>query len=380
MLERQPKGMKKGIITSLVLLLFAGSVRSQLQPSDSLWEQKAVWTARQEELIVEHVRAFPEQTQLAFVFIENGTVSFSGVILENDTIRPVDNHQKVFEIGSISKVFTASLLTALVVEEKVRLDDPVNDQLPFALKNSIRPTFRQLANHTSGLPRMPSNFEAGVPFDPANPYRNYGPDLLEKYLTKQVELACQPGERSEYSNLGAGLLAFSLEKMTGLDYQQLLEKYIFSKHGMTASTTRRANLDSRLVRGLDQNGRETSNWDFSVLVGAGGILSTSEDLAKFALGQFDDSNRELKLTRMPTFEVNERLAVGLGWHIVKTASNTELYCHNGGTGGYSSSIVLDTHQANGMIILSNVSAFHPESPKIEQLCFSLLRTLDQSWK
>lgn len=367
--------MKQKIVFSLLFMLLAVSVRSQLQSTDCFAEQTAVWTEQQKELIFEHVRAFPEHTQLAFAFIDNGAVAFSGVISENDTIRLVDNRHKVFEIGSISKVLTASLLTAMVGEGKLSLEDPVNDHLPFALKDSIRPTFMQLANHTSGLPRMPSNFDAGVPFDPANPYRNYGPDLLEEYLTKQVELAYHPGERSEYSNLGAGLLAYTLAQMTGLDYQQLLKKYLFSTYGMTASTTRRGDVTSSLVRGLDQNGEETSNWDFSVMVGAGGILSSTEDLAKFALAQFDDANQELKLTRKPTFEVSERIALGLGWHIVKTSSETELYCHNGGTGGYSSSIVLDTHQANGVIILSNVSAFHPQSPKIEQLCFSLLRTL-----
>ena len=368
--------MKKGVIFSLVLLLFADFVRSQVQPSACL-AQKAVWTEKQEQLILEHVSGFPEQTQLAFVFIKNGTVYFSGVILEDDTMRLVDNRHKVFEIGSVTKVFTASLLAAQVVEGKVGLDDPVNDYLLFQLKDSIRPTFRQLANHTSGLPRMPSNFEAAVPFDPANPYQNYGPDLLEGYLTRQVKLAFKPGERSEYSNLGAGLLAFSLEKTNGLDYQQLLEKHIFSKYEMMASTTRREDVVSNLVRGLDQNGRETSNWDFSVLVGAGGILSTTEDLARFALAQFDDTNTELKLTQKLTFHVDERLALGLGWHIVKTP-NAELYCHNGGTGGYSSSVVLDTEHRNGVIILSNVSGFHPELPKIERLCFSLLRTLDHS--
>ncbi len=361
----------------MFLLLYTGSVRSQVRLPECI-EHKDVWTKTQKEQIFEHVRTFPVQTQLAFAFIENGAVSFSGVISENDTISVVDNRHKVFEIGSISKVFTASLLAALVVEGKLNLDDPVNDRLPFALKDSIRPTFRQLANHTSGLPRMPSNFEVGIPFDPANPYLNYGEDLLKDYLTSQVELIYQPGERSEYSNLGAGLLAYTLAKVTGLNYLQLLKKYLFSNYGMTASTTQREDVASYMVSGLDQNGRETSSWDFSVLIGAGGILSTTEDMAQFAFAQFDESNRELKLTRIPTFEVNERLAVGLGWYIVRTSAETELYCHNGGTGGYSSSIALDTNRANGVIILSNVSAFHPESPKIERLCFSLLQTIGDS--
>ena len=369
--------MTEGIVLTLFLTFFAASVSSQSPSSPCCADQKADWTEQQRELIIEHVRAFPEQTQLAFAFIENGAVSFSGIIVGNDSIRQVDNRHHTFEIGSISKVFTAGLLAALVTEGRVRLDEPVNNYLSFPIKDSIRPTFRQLANHTSGLPRMPSNFEAGIPFDPANPYRNYGEDLLKDYLTSQVELIYQAGERNEYSNLGAGLLAYTLTELTGLDYQQLLEKYLFSKYEMSKSTTRREEVLSSLVSGLDPQGGETSNWDFSVLVGAGGILSTTEDLAKFALAQFDDSSRELKMTQKQTFTVDDRLGLGLGWHIVKDASKSKLYCHNGGTGGYSSSIVFDSAQANGVIILSNVSAFHPESRKIEQLCFSLLRTFDQ---
>lgn len=373
--------MKKGIILYFLLLLIAGLGRSQTQPSGCRFANPDVaLTEKQAELIFEHLIVFPEHTQLSIAFINEGKVHFSGVIYENDTILFVNNRQSVFEIGSVSKVFTASILASLVVEGKVCIDDSINDYLDIPFKDSIRFTFKQLANHTSGLPRMPSNFNAGLPFNPTNPYQNYGPDLLTDYLTKHMELVCKPGERSEYSNLGAGLLAFALARMSQSNYQELLNKYLLSKYGMANTTTNRSNIASKLVKGLDQNGKETSNWDFSVLVGAGGILSTTEDLAKFAVAQFDDSNQELKLTRMKTFEVDERLTMGLGWHIVKSSVDNELYCHNGGTGGYSSSMALDVINSSGIIVLSNVSAFHPQSAKIEQLCFSLVRTLEERLK
>lgn len=87
---------------------------------------------------------------------------------------------------------------------------------------------------------------------------------------------------------------------------------------MTNSFTTPQKLENRLVKGIDQNGELVSNWDFDVLFGCGGILSTTEDLVKIANAQFNTKNTELALTRKPTFDINERMKIGLGWHILKT--------------------------------------------------------------
>jgi len=134
----------------------------------------------------------------------------------------------------------------------------------------------------------------------------------------------------------------------------------------------------KLVKGFDGKGDETANWDLNVLVGAGGILSSAEDLARFANAQFDTNNTELNLTRQPTFTVSDQMQMGLGWHIIKANNGkNEIFWHNGGTGGYTSSMALDTEKKHGIIILSNVSAFHQETGKIDDLCFGLMNTL---WK
>tara|TARA_R110002020_G_scaffold277997_2_gene493406 strand:- start:577 stop:1020 length:444 start_codon:yes stop_codon:yes gene_type:complete len=145
---------------------------------------------------------------------------------------------------------------------------------------------------------------------------------------------------------------------------------------MQNSTADINKLKGNIVRGLNNEGKEVPNWEFSVLAGAGGIFSTVEDLSHFAVSQFDYTNKELKLTRKKTFELNEKMDIGLGWHTLKSQSKNLWYWHNGGTGGYSSSMVIDDKSKNGIIILSNVSAFNPNMGNIDKLCFGLMKTLE----
>ena len=334
-------------------------------------------TGEQQKLIDEHLKKFPDRTQASLAVIENGSVRFYGVKREADTLFMHANQDRIFEIGSLSKVFTATLLADFVIQEKLHLDDRINDFLTFTLKDHTEITFRQLANHTSGLPRMPDNFALLAMMSPANPYRYYDEEKLVKYLTENLRLSFKPGEKSEYSNLGAGLLAYALERYSKKTYGELLESLIFSKYGMTRSATRYELFADILVSGLNAAGEETPNWDFSALIGAGGILSTAEDLSKFALAHFENSNRDLALTRMKTFSDSAGPDMGLGWYIIETESGNTWYWHNGGTGGYRTSMALDVDAKNAIILLSNVSAYHRDSQKIDTLCFALMNTLSK---
>ena len=152
---------------------------------------------------------------------------------------------------------------------------------------SIEITFRQLANHTSGLPRLPSNLNF-FSIDPQNPYKDYDKKKLEEYLSTKMELEYKG--RFEYSNLGVGLLGFVLSEIEETTFEDLLQSRIFSKYQMTSSTTDRTSVRNALVAGLNSKGNVTPNWDLNVLVGAGGILSSVSDLSKFATAQFDNVN------------------------------------------------------------------------------------------
>ncbi len=320
------------------------------------------------EIIFSRSKDFPNNTQLSIAIIENGKTNYYGIIKENDSLKAIDNQNKVFEIGSITKIFTSTVLASLIEDKKIKLTDNINSYFPFSFKDNIRLSFESLANHTSGLRRLPENLNLT---NETNPYKNYGKNLLEDYLKNGLKLENKSLKSYSYSNLGAGLLGYTLGLSQKTSFQQLLQKNIFDKYKMTNSFTSSQNLGNRLVKGLNAKGEIVSNWDFDILFGGGGILSTTVDLAKFAKAQFNSNNKELSLTRKPTFVINDKKKIGLGWHVLKSERDKELFWHNGGTGGYSSSIAVNVESKTAVIILSNVSSFNPKMENIDKLCFEL---------
>lgn len=370
----QIKKMKE-FLTIIIILIISGCSNAQIQQAENgLVNANTQLTAEQTELVYEKTRLFPNNTQVSLALIDNGEVKFLGIKRLNDTIQQVENQNKVFEIGSISKVFTATLLATFVVNGKLGLDYSIQKFFDFKMNADQEITFKELANHTSGLPRLPSNLNLLIA-DPNNPYKNYDAEKLKQYLTEEMEVQQLPGTKFEYSNLGAGLLGYILANYSNSTYHELLENFIFSKYGMFSSTANREKIKGELVKGLDKDGNETSNWDLNVLVGAGGILSSTEDLSKFALAQFNPENEELVLTQQPTYTISDRMKIGLGWHMVKMSFGNEVIWHNGGTGGYTSSVAIDLKNKSGVIILSNVSAFSEKTGNIDDLCFGLIDTM-----
>ncbi|MFV8282841.1 serine hydrolase [Christiangramia marina] len=316
---------------------------------------------------------FPNNTQLSIAVIENGETSFYGIKRENDSIKEYKNQDKVFEIGSITKVFTSTVFASLVVSGNLKLDDTINSFYPFDLNNNTILTFKSLANHTSGLPRLPENLDLS---NEINPYKDYGNREIEDYLKNYLKIENDSTNSYNYSNLGAGLLGYTLGITQKSSFQTLLKRHIFDEYKMNNSYTDSRNLDGSLIKGLDQNGKEVKNWDFDALFGGGGILSTTEDLSKFAKAQFNPDNFELELTRKPTFTIDDRMKIGLGWHIIKSKNDIDLYWHNGGTAGYSSSIIIEPKNHFAVIILSNVSAFNSTMRNIDDLAFELAKNLN----
>jgi CubicO group peptidase (beta-lactamase class C family) len=315
------------------------------------------------EIIFSKSNDFPNNTQLSIALIENGKTNYYGIIKENDTIKPAENQKKIFEIGSITKVFTATILAALVAQKKLKLTDEINGYYPFAFKDNIKINFERLANHTSGLPRLPENLDVS---NAINPYKNYGKSEIEAYLKNLLKLG---NKTYAYSNLGTGLLGYTLGLSQKTSFQHLLQKMVFDKYKMKNSCTSPQKLGNNLIKGLNKKGEIVSNWDFDVLFGAGGILSTTEDLALFANAQFYPKNKELELTRITTFEIKGDTKIGLGWHKLESENGKDLLWHNGGTGGYSSSIVMKVEEKTAVIILSNVSDIND---KIDALSYELI--------
>lgn len=323
------------------------------------------------EIIFSKTKSLPNNSQLSIALIQDGKTEFYGIIRDEEVIKPIENQNKVFEIGSITKVFTSTVLASLVKEDKVQLSDKVNSFYAFNFKDEIKITFESLANHTSGLASLPDNLDLA---NITNPYKTYGENEIEEYLRNLLKLENEPMKTYSYSNLGAGLLGYTLGLSQKTTFQELLVKKVFEKYDMNNSLTTSQNLENNLVKGIDENGNFVSNWDFDVLFGAGGILSSAEDLSKFALNQFNPKNKELTLTRNPTFDIDENMKIGLGWHILKSKNDNNLYWHNGGTGGYSSFLVVNVKNKSAVIILSNVSNINSV---IDELGFELIEETEK---
>ncbi|HEV7428533.1 MAG TPA: serine hydrolase [Thermoanaerobaculia bacterium] len=272
---------------------------------------------------------------------------------------PVDANT-VFEIGSVTKVFTSLLLADMVQRGEVALTDPVSKYLPPNVKMPERGgkkiTLIDLATHTSGLPSLPSNFH---PKDPANPYADYTVAQLYEFLAT-VALTRDIGSRYEYSNLGGGLLGQVLARRAGTDYETLVRTRILDRLGMksTAITLSKAMKD-RLAIGHDAGLQPVSNWDLPTLAGAGALRSDVNDLLTFLAANLALDKSPLTAamtamlaTRRPTGVPN--LDIALGWHI-STINGHEIVWHNGGTGGYRTWIGFDPKSRTGVVVLSNTS-------------------------
>jgi CubicO group peptidase (beta-lactamase class C family) len=270
---------------------------------------------------------------------------------------PLDG-DSVFEIGSITKVFTAALLADMADRGEVALDDPVEQYLPAGVKvpqrNGRRITLVDLATHTSGLPRLPSNM---APRDPTNPYVDYTADRLYAFLASH-ELTRDVGSLHEYSNLGAGLLGHALARRAGTSYEALVTGRILRPLGMSQTgITLTPGMKEHLVLGHNTDGRVVPNWDVGVLAGAGALRSTARDLLKFARANLAAPTDRLprllqKMREIRAKTTRPNLSMALGW-LVRHADQRTIVWHNGGTGGYRTWMGFDPDRKTAAIVLTN---------------------------
>ena len=264
----------------------------------------------------------------------------------------------VFEIGSVTKVFTATLLADMVERGEVSLNDPISKYLPKTVKTPTRDgkeiTLLDLSTQTSGLPRLPTNF---APKDPKNPYADYSIDQLYAFLSGYT-LTRGIGEKYEYSNLGVGLLGHILALRAGMDYETLVRKRICEPLKMADTKIKLTpELQARLATGHNPMLKPVTNWDLPTLAGAGALRSTVNDMLKFVAANLGLKKSPL-LAAMEKAQQSQRetgqadLTIGLNWHILKKF-DSEMVWHNGGTGGYHSFIGLDKKNRKGIVVLSN---------------------------
>jgi D-alanyl-D-alanine-carboxypeptidase/D-alanyl-D-alanine-endopeptidase len=266
--------------------------------------------------------------------------------------------ETVFEIGSVTKVFTSLILADMIEKGEVKPDDPVAKFLPKTVhvpgRNGRQITLLDLSMQVSGLPRLPDNLK---PADPANPYADYDAPKLYDFLSRYT-LTRDPGEKYEYSNLAVGLLGHALALKAGVSYEELVRRRILAPLGMNSTAITLGDAEKkRLAPGYDASLRPARNWDFAALAGCGALRSTANDMLTFLAANLELTDTPLKAamrrmrslrrqTGMPDVEI------GMAWHIY-TKFGGDIYWHNGGTAGYRSFVGFHPAKKAGVVVLCN---------------------------
>ncbi|MGE0398846.1 MAG: serine hydrolase domain-containing protein [Kofleriaceae bacterium] len=267
------------------------------------------------------------------------------------------NGTTLFEIGSITKVFTALLLADSVQRREVSLDTAVSDLLPPGVtvpsKDKQLITLQQLALHTSSLPRLPPS----LPTTATDPYAAYTEEMLYRDLI-QTQLEHPPGTMISYSNFGYGLLGFALGRKIGGGYAKVMSERILRPLGLGDTYVAAPPGTPNRIQGTNDDLASMPFWNWDVLAGAGTMVSNVRDQLTLIDAELDAAaggksvlRAPMRLTQESQLDAASGPNVGLGWQIDREGR----YWHNGGTGGFHSFISFDPKTKRGVVVLASTS-------------------------
>jgi len=318
----------------------------------------------QAQAVYNCAKFFPNGTQLSICIIRGDSELYVGIERRNDSLEYVENKDSVFEIGSITKTFTGTMLAKLVYEQRVSQNDPVAKYLPITMNqsslNEKEMTLGQLANHTSGLPFEPTNVknDNNYPFDQWAPYKGYSTKRLYDYLSHQLVLQSTPGEKRVYSNLGGGLLGYILTLISKKSYEELMFETICKPLGMSSTFIELTPDRERLmVHGRYPSGKllPFGDGDCGVLTGCGAIKSSARDLVKYIRANVTDTTYFF-LAQQPTKQFDEHFSGALGWAPYSERGKVHQGAF-GATPGYTCGLIFERNTRVGVVVLTNVSAY-----------------------
>ncbi|MDA8909152.1 MAG: serine hydrolase [Verrucomicrobiales bacterium] len=316
------------------------------------------FSADLESQAIEHHQRMQSQNEGIILGSIKGEIAEFGAAGVLGTGREAINEHSLFEIGSITKTFTGVLLADQVLKGKIELTDPITDFLPESVadENSALSavTFLELATHTSGLPRLPSNLDRGA--DSNDPYAHYSEGELYDDLREFQESDFEKRGTQSYSNLGTGLLGHLLELASEKPYEILLQETILTPLKMDSTFTQRnkrsipESFRDRFATG-HRSGKEVSHWHIDALCGAGAIVSSADDMLRYASAYWSPDTPPALKDAFELATENHTKSMGLGWFVSGTGFN-----HDGGTGGFVSSLQIDPGKQEATIRLENSSS------------------------
>jgi len=286
--------------------------------------------------------------------INNGETKIYSYGVANLETGDLINEYTIFEIGSITKTFTSILSAQFVLEGKFTLEDTVNNFLPSNMqlpsKNSIPIRWVHLLNHTSGLEREPDDLNPDEPFD-------YSASQMSAYLSRK-DLLTVPGSEHLYSNAGMGLAGYALTNMSDSSYSSLLKNRIFTKLNMVNTfCSNNEKPTTNTAQGFYGNSPVDYLIMTDVFAGAGVIKSNMHDMLIYLNNCLNPETSVLmdaiNLSLTPTFDIEEKQSIGLGWFVGLNDKDQNVAFHNGGTKGFASFIEFNRDKKTGFVVLIN---------------------------
>ena len=314
---------------------------------------------------------YPEGAEVSIAITKGDSISYYGATRKNEKIECLRNRNTIFEIGSISKVFTSHLLINSVLRKEIQLNEPISGYFDFELEDKGNITFLQLASHTSGLPAMPESFFKNL-VDTLNPYRGYSKEQMLFDFENEIEIDSGSVGKFQYSNFGVALLGHILANERRLTYEELLQEEILRPLLMAQTTTNKENLKRSVAKGMLFDGTLVPSWDLNSITPAGGILSNSEDLAKYAINCYSSANNTFPLQSELVLQKTKRSAQATGWMIINSKSGNHYFYHAGETGGYTCILIVRPAMKKAVVLLSNISE---ANGAVEKLGFKLMKEL-----
>jgi len=310
--------------------------------------------------------------EVAKLYRDNGAQAVVVGVIKNDKlwvkgsgagVKPPDGNT-LFQIGSLTKVFTGALLQSMVNKGELDLDATLSSLIGDKVKLSDKVsgiTLRQLITHTSGLPRIPKPLYkklisiVGKKNIMVDPYNHLFAEDIYAYLSNPVD-AKAPGKFA-YSNYGVGLIGHIMELRTGLSYEALLKRDLFEPLGMSDTTvTLPTESKERLATGFDAKGNPAGVWTSKILAGAGALYSSANDILNFLSESLQNDSLASSLFQAmhePQFEGMTGIAWMQPTRIEKFFGNNNFVWHNGMVGGYASYMAISAKDKQGIVVLSS---------------------------
>ena len=311
-----------------------------------------------------------------------------GIILEDSTyvlsygnVSKLENKKPdgntIFEIGDITKVFTASIIAQMVNEGLLKYDAPFDSYIGETEKNlySHNITVADLLSHISGLPKMPFGF--GLKEKASNnPYANYTKkDLIAFY--KEYIFDDKPKRKYLFSNVNYALLEILIERISNKTYAEVLQERLFDPLQMTDTKLQLSKeQNKRLAKGYNLGGNEIAPWEYQSFEAAVGLKSTVNDMLAFTAKQLEGDKNNYSELHHPALktEIDKRTWIGKGWHILKNKKYYDLVAHSGTTSGHRAFVGFIKETKTAVVILSN------SKMGMNSLGYSVLKMINNHWK